>query len=56
MIWAKGDKFMGPLVPEENKNWFENYDIDYLSDEKAGHWLNTDNAVEVNHKILNFIK
>merc|ERR1712066_24385 len=32
MIWAKGDKFLGKQCPEENRAWFDNYEIDYLDD------------------------
>ena len=56
MIWAKGDKFLGVKVPIENKTWFDDYEIDYLEDGKAGHWLMADNHVEVNRKILSFLK
>ena len=56
MIWGKYDKFLGLNVPVENKNWFDDYEIDYLDDPKAGHWLITDNAVEVNKKIKKILE
>ena len=56
MIWGRGDEFAGDQVPVDNAEFFENYEIDYLKDEKAGHWVSADFAEEVNGKILRFVK